>query len=111
MYAIVKAGGRQMKVAQGDVVRVDRRDGEVGSTIFFDEVLLIGGGARPHIGFPTLPGVRLEAEILEQGKAKKVIIFKKKRRKNYRRKRGFRAQYTLVRIGRFHGHEEDGARA
>jgi large subunit ribosomal protein L21 len=106
MYAVVKAGGRQIKVSHGQTVRIDKVEGEPGSTIHFDQVLLIGGGVHIHVGSPALRGVQLEAEIVEHGKAEKVIIFKKRRRKNFRRKRGFRAQYTLVRIGRLHGSEE-----
>jgi large subunit ribosomal protein L21 len=107
MYAVVKAGGRQIKVSHGQTVRIDKVAGEVGDTHVFDQVLLVGGGVHVHVGQPALPGVQLEAEILGHGKADKVLIFKKRRRKNFRRKRGFRAQYTLVRINRLHGVEGD----
>jgi len=106
MYAVVKAGGRQIKVGPGQTVRIDRVQGDIGSTITFDQVLMVGGGAHVHLGSPALSGVRLDAEIIDHGKAEKVIIFKKRRRKNFRRKRGFRAQYTLVRIGHLHGAQE-----
>ena len=106
MYAVVKAGGRQIKVSPGDVVRIDKVNADIGSTIRFDQVLLIGGGLNVHVGEPAIRGAQLDAEVLEHGKAEKVVIFKKRRRKNFRRKRGFRAQFTLVRIGRLHGIEE-----
>jgi large subunit ribosomal protein L21 len=106
MYAVVKAGGRQIKVSHGQVVRIDKVDAEVGSTISFNDVLMVGGGLKVHLGAPSLPGLKLDAEVVDHGKAEKVLIFRKRRRKNYRRKRGFRAQFTLVRIGALHGSHE-----
>lgn len=107
MYAVIQAGGRQVKVSQGQEVRIDKIAGDVGNVYHFEKVLMIGGGERIHLGQPYLEGVTLESEILGHGKAKKVLIFKKRRRKNYRRKRGFRAEYTLVRIGGLKGLEVD----
>ncbi len=105
MYAIVKAGGRQLKVAYGDEVRIDRVQAEPGSHYLLEKVLMVGGGEKIQVGRPYLADVTIDTEIVEHGKAAKVTAFKKHRRKNYRRKRGFRAQYTIVRIGAISGIE------
>ncbi len=101
MYAVIKTGGKQYRVAHGDVIKVERLAGEVGQTIAFEHVLMVAGegdGASPRIGAPLLDGARVTAEVLEQGKAPKIIVFKKKRRKNYRRKHGHRQLQTVLRI-------------
>jgi large subunit ribosomal protein L21 len=100
MYAVVKTGGKQYRVEPGAVIKVERLDGEVGSTIALDQVLMIGGdnGGEPKVGAPLIDGASVAAEVLEQNRAPKVIIFKKKRRKNYRRKRGHRQLQTVLRI-------------
>jgi large subunit ribosomal protein L21 len=97
MYAVIKTGGKQYRVAKNDVVVVERLAGEVGGTIEFSEVLLVGGES-PVMGAPTVAGAKVTATVLEQGKADKVIIFKKRRRKNYRRRTGHRQLQTVVRI-------------
>ena len=101
MYAVVKTGGKQYRVAAGDVIKVERLGGDVGETIALDQVLMVGGedvdgGAR--VGAPVLEGASVKAEVLDQGKAPKVLVFKKKRRKNYRRMRGHRQHQTVLRI-------------
>jgi large subunit ribosomal protein L21 len=101
MYAVIKTGGKQYRVARGDVIKVERLAGEVGQTIAFDHVLMVGSAgedAEPRIGTPLLDGAQVTAEVLEQAKAPKVIVFKKKRRKNYRRLRGHRQLQTVLRI-------------
>ncbi len=98
MYAILSQGGKQYKVAEGDVIRFDRMDGAVGDTVSLNGVLLVGGGEAPRIGKPLVDGASVVGEIVAQGKDRKVIIFKFRRRKNYHRKRGFRRQYTGIRI-------------
>ena len=99
MYAVIRTGGKQYRVASGQVVKVERLDGEVGATIAFDQVLMVGDdGAEPQIGSPLVEGAQVTAEVLEQGKASKIIVFKKKRRKNYRRTRGHRQLQTVLRI-------------
>jgi len=98
MYAVVKTGGKQYRVAQGDVVRVEKLVGQVGDNITLNEVLFVGGNGEVKIGTPTLPEVKVTAEILDQGLAKKIIVFKKKRRKSYSRKRGHRQQLTTLKI-------------
>jgi large subunit ribosomal protein L21 len=97
-YAVIRTGGKQYRVAPGDVVRVERLDGDVGAPIEFTEVLLTGGDGAIRIGTPLVEGVRVRGQIVEQGRARKVLIFKKKRRKNYRRRRGHRQAITTVRV-------------
>jgi large subunit ribosomal protein L21 len=102
MYAVVKTGGKQYRVAPGAVIKVERLEGEVGATIALDQVLMIGSdggdGDGPRVGTPLVDGATVAAEVLEQSLAPKLIIFKKKRRKNYRRKRGHRQLQTVLRI-------------
>jgi large subunit ribosomal protein L21 len=99
MYAVIRTGGKQYRVAAGQVVKVERLEGDVGQTIAFDQVLMVGDdGGEPTIGSPLVDGAEVTAEVLEQGKAPKVIVFKKKRRKNYRRTRGHRQFQTVLRI-------------
>jgi large subunit ribosomal protein L21 len=101
MYAVIRTGGKQYRVASGQVVKIERLAGEVGDTVAFDQVLMIGdegADGEPTIGAPLVEGARVTAEVLEQGKGPKVIVFKKKRRKNYRRRRGHRQLQTVLRI-------------
>ncbi len=101
MYAVIKTGGKQYRVAAGDVIKVEKLDGEVGDQIGFDQVLMVGDEGTEDsakVGTPVLEGAEVTAEVLEQGKADKVLIFKKKRRKNYRRTRGHRQHQTVLRI-------------
>ena len=101
MYAVIRTGGKQYRVASGQVVKVERLDGEVGDTIAFDQVLMVGdeqAGGEPKICSPLVDGAQVTAEVLEQGKGQKVIVFKKKRRKGYRRSRGHRQLQTVLRI-------------
>jgi large subunit ribosomal protein L21 len=101
MYAVIRSGGKQYRVASGQVVKVERLHAEVGDTIAFDQVLMVGDeqdGGEPKIGSPLVDGAQVTAEVLEQGKGPKVIVFKKKRRKNYRRTRGHRQWQTVLRI-------------
>jgi large subunit ribosomal protein L21 len=97
MYAVIKTGGKQYRVARNQVVIVERLEGEPGGTIEFAEVLMVGGDS-PQVGTPLVAGATVTATVLDQCKGEKVIIFKKKRRKNYRRKRGHRQLQTVVRI-------------
>jgi large subunit ribosomal protein L21 len=99
MYAVVRTGGKQYRVTPGEVIKVERLDGEVGATVALDQVLMIGGdGAQVRVGTPMIDGAKVAAEVLEQAKAPKVIVFKKRRRKNYRPKRGHRQLLTVLRI-------------
>ena len=98
MYAVIKTGGKQYRVAAGDVLRIERLDGEVGQTIAFDQVMMVGGDGEPRVGTPVIDGAQVTAELLDQIKGDKVIVFKKKRRKNYRRKKGHRQDLTVLRV-------------
>lgn len=97
MFAVIKAGGKQYRVAAEDIIRVDRVEAEPGSVIEFGEVLLLGGDS-PQIGAPTVSGATVAGEVLQHTRGEKVIAFKKRRRKNSRRKRGFRHQFSMIRI-------------
>lgn len=92
-YAVIKTGGKQYRVAEGDRIRVEKLPGEVGAEISFDEVLMLGGDTV-SVGTPLVSGARVQAKIVAQDRAKKLIIFKYRRRKNYRRKNGHRQPYT-----------------
>ncbi len=97
-YAIIRTGGKQYRVTPGDLVRIERLDGDVGAPVEFGEVLLTAAEGAVRIGTPLVDGVTVRGTIVEQGRAKKVLIFKKKRRKNYRRRRGHRQSITTVRV-------------
>ena len=98
MYALIKTGGKQYRVAEGDTLRVEKIEGKVGEVVEFEEVLMIANGERVEIGMPMLKDSKVVGEIVEQGKGEKVIVFKSKRRKGYRKKQGHRQQYTALRI-------------
>ncbi|MGD0073704.1 MAG: 50S ribosomal protein L21 [Candidatus Binataceae bacterium] len=98
MFAIVKTGGKQYQVAVGDQVTVERLEGEVGSQVSLNEVLAIGGGEAPVVGTPTVAAAMVRAKIVQQPRSGKIIVFKKKRRKNYRRKHGHRQELTVLKI-------------
>ena len=97
MYAVIKTGGKQYKVSAGDLLKVEKLDGLVGDTIELNEVLMVGG-EEVKIGTPLLPGATVRAQIVEQGKDKKILVFKSKRRKNYRKKYGHRQPLTRLKI-------------
>jgi large subunit ribosomal protein L21 len=97
MFAVIKTGGKQYRVAADDKLQVGKVAGEVGDIITFGEVLVVGGDA-PTLGSPTVSGASVAAEVLSQARGPKVIAFKKRRRKNSRRKRGHRQEFTFVRI-------------
>ena len=97
MFAVIKTGGKQYSVSPEDVLQIARVAGNPGDVVEFGEVLVVGGDT-PVLGFPMVAGASVAGEILEQGRGPKVIAFKKRRRKNSRRKRGHRQEYTLVRI-------------
>jgi large subunit ribosomal protein L21 len=99
MYAIIRTGGKQYQVATGERLRVEKIDGRVGDAIELSDVLLVADGEDVKIGRPMLEGTRVAARIVEQGKAKKVMVLKKKRRKGYRVKKGHRQEYTALEIG------------
>ncbi len=98
MYAVVSSGGKQYKVQEGEILRVEKIAGDVGSSITFDQVLMVADGDRVNIGQPVLDDALVEGHIVEQGKGQKIIVFKYKRRKRYRRKQGHRQQFTAIKI-------------
>ena len=98
MYAIIRTGGKQYQVAAGDTLKVERIQGEVGDTIEINEVLLVADGDDVTIGQPLVDGASVTAKIAEQGRAKKILDFKKKKRKGYQVKNGHRQQYTALTI-------------
>ena len=98
MYAIFESGGKQTKAAPGDRVRVEKLEGDVGVKVEFTRVLLLNDGERIQVGTPYVDGVRVTGTVLAQGKARKVLVFKKKKRKQYRRTRGHRQSFTAVHI-------------
>lgn len=97
MYAVIKTGGKQYKVEAGDKLRVEKLAGSVGDAITFDQVLMVSGEAL-KLGKPLVGGAKVEAKIVAQGLGKKIIVFKFKRRKNYRRKNGHRQPFTALEI-------------
>jgi len=99
VYAVIRTGGKQYKVTQGDTIRVEKLLGQVGDKIELKDVLLYAEGEKVLIGKPLLSNVKIVGEILRQGRAKKVVIFKMKRRKGYSKKQGHRQSFTTLRIG------------
>lgn len=99
MYAVIRAGGKQYRVAQDDVIDIDRVSGDTGSSFELNDILLVGGGeGDPQIGAPLVSGAIVSAEIVEHRRGDKITIFKKKRRTTYRRKQGHRQELTTIRI-------------
>jgi large subunit ribosomal protein L21 len=97
MYAVMTTGGKQYKVAQGDRLRIEKIGAAVGETVTFDQVLLVGGDAL-KIGTPLVAGAKVTAKVVAQAREKKIIVFKFRRRKNYRRKNGHRQPFTALEI-------------
>ena len=98
MYAIVDSGGKQYKVEEGETFRIEKIQGEIGAPVSFDKVLMFSDGATVNAGRPFVENIAVLGHIVEQNKAKKVLVFKFKRRKGYRRKQGHRQTYTAVKI-------------
>ncbi|HET7847422.1 MAG TPA: 50S ribosomal protein L21 [Pseudolabrys sp.] len=97
MFAVIKTGGKQYRVVPEDVIRIDRVNGQPGEIVEFGEVLVVGGDT-PEIGAPTVAGATVAGEVLQHTRGDKVIAFKKRRRKNSRRKRGYRHEFSVIRI-------------
>lgn len=98
MYAVIKTGGKQYKVAKDDVLEVERLPGEAGSNLKLEQVLLVGGEDGVTVGTPTVAGAVVSAELVEQTRGDKITVFKKRRRKHYRRTQGHRQDLTRIRI-------------
>jgi large subunit ribosomal protein L21 len=98
MYAVIKTGGKQHKVSQGDEISIEKIDGSKGETVVFDEVLMVSSGEDVKVGTPFLKGARVEGEIIDQKKAGKINVFKMKRRKGFKKKTGHRQKLTRMKI-------------
>ncbi len=98
MYAVIKTGGKQYKVAKNDVVVVEKLTAEAGSSVTLDQVLMVGEEGKTEVGAPFVAGASVTAEVIDQARGPKVLIFKKKRRKNHRRKNGHRQDLTVLRV-------------
>ena len=97
MYAVIETGGKQYRVSEGDIIRVEKLGNEEGSKVVFDQVLVVNDGAL-KIGTPTVEGATVTAEVMENGRGKKVIVYKYKRKSGYHKKNGHRQAYTQVKI-------------
>lgn len=97
-YAVIRTGGKQYRVSAGDTVRVEKLPGDRGGKVVFDQVLLVGEEASTKVGEPLVEGAKVEGEIVQQGRGEKLVVFKFRRRKRYRRKAGHRQSYTAVKI-------------
>ena len=100
MYAVIETGGKQYKVSEGDVIFVEKLGVEEGETVTFDKVLVVADGEDVKFGAPVVEGAKVEAKVVKNGKAKKIYVFKMKRKKNYRRKKGHRQPFTKVEISK-----------
>ncbi len=98
MYAVIKTGGKQYLVNEGSVIKVEKLEGDAGSKIDLSEVLMVGGDGAPKLGAPIVDGMKVSAKILKQAKAKKILVYKKKRRKGYEKLRGHRQYYTELKV-------------
>ena len=103
MYAVVRSGGKQARVSPGDSVRLERIPGAVGDSIELAEVLMVGDDGEPRVGTPLVDGAKVIGTITAQGRGDKIIVFKMKRRKGYRRKQGHRQEYTELLVDRIEG--------
>ncbi len=98
MYAVVKTGGKQYRVSKDDILKVERLPGDAGDVITLDDILMVGEGKNVTLGEPRVAGAAVAAEILEQGRGPKITVFKKRRRQNYRRKKGHRQLLTVLKV-------------
>ncbi len=98
MYAIIETGGKQYKVSEGDVIFIEKLEAAEGETVTFDKVLVVADGDKVNVGAPAVDGASVTAKVEKQGKSKKIYVFKMKRKKNYRRKKGHRQPFTKVTI-------------
>ena len=100
MHAIIETGGKQYRVSEGDTLFIEKLDAEAGNAVTFDRVLAVINGEATQFGAPTVDGATVTAEVVKNGKAKKIIVYKMKPKKNYRRKQGHRQPYTQVKINK-----------
>ncbi len=97
-YAVIRTGGKQYRVSPGDIIRVEKLPGEPGTPVEFAEVLMASNEGAVRLGTPLLDGAKVSAQVVQQDRAKKILVYKKKRRKNYRRRQGHRQYFTEVRV-------------
>ena len=98
MFAVIKTGGKQYRVSEGSILKVEKLTGDAGGSVEFTDVLAVGQGEELKVGSPAVEGATVTARILEQGRGKKVIVFKKKKRKGYTKKQGHRQSYTAIKV-------------
>jgi len=98
MYAVIATGGKQYRVQEGETIEIEKIPGDAGATVTFDEVLLVADGANVQVGTPRVSGAKVTAQVVETGKGEKLLIYKYRRRKGYRRKTGHRQPFTAVKI-------------
>lgn len=98
MYAVIATGGKQYRVQEGETIRVEKLGADKGASVTFDEVLLVGGDGNVRVGTPMLSGAKVTAEVVDNGRSEKLLIYKYRRRKGYRRKTGHRQPFTAVKI-------------
>jgi len=103
MYAIIQTGGKQYKVTEGSVLKVEKLNAEPGDRLTLDQVLMISDDNSVKVGNPLVPNAQVTAVVIEQGREKKVVVYKYKRRKNYRRKQGHRQPYTKIKVEKIEG--------
>lgn len=103
MYAVIASGGKQYRVEKDEVLRLEKLPGQVGDSVSFDKILLFSNGETVEVGTPELSNVTVSGHIVEQDRAKKILVFKTKRRKRYRRKQGHRQSFTAVKIDAIQG--------
>ncbi|MCK9521908.1 MAG: 50S ribosomal protein L21 [Proteobacteria bacterium] len=103
MYAVIATGGKQYRVSEGDKVRIEKLIGDVGDKVTLDRVLMIGNGDKSKIGTPVVAGAKVDATIVQQARARKIIVFKFKRRKKFRKKHGHRQPFTELQINKING--------
>ena len=99
MYAVIETGGKQYKVQEGDILYIEKLSAEADSSYTFDKVLALSNDAGLKVGAPTVEGAKVEAKVVKNGKSKKIVLFKFKAKKNYRRRQGHRQPYTKIEIG------------
>jgi large subunit ribosomal protein L21 len=103
MYAVIETGGKQYKVAEGEILKVEKLGGEIGDKLTLEQVLMVKDDNGARIGSPTVQNARVIAEVIEQGREKKIVVYKYKKRKNYRRKQGQRQAFTKIKIEKIEG--------
>lgn len=103
MYAVIQTGGKQYKVTEGSVLKVEKLDVQPGDRLTLDQVLMVSDGNEVRVGTPLVPNAQVTAVVLEQGRDKKIVVYKYKRRKNYRKKQGHRQPYTKIKVEKIEG--------